>query len=330
MAGAGWYFRVPVPRVSPKAATPLSLENLVRAPRARTSSADQEIVQKTSTVSKPCRASWDSLSALDLQRFQEGGDAALPMELVETCSGENLPGQFTGPMQLFKDSCSAFANSGDPTGRAVCYQSMVFLRSVIADFDSPGKTAESIASPQLLADKLIASLFGDLTQGLPYAQKLLELEPNSVPAAKIAAVLEMVSLDSGRGSVSPESAGRALERAFRLDPENAPFYEKLQNAVDLAAAPDEAARIEVATKIAQSEPSSPQKTYLASYVAFKEKRFNDASKLLADALKKEPQNPDFLQTQKDLAGHLKRKTPGLEAQKIFNHSYQLDLTSLVP
>lgn len=330
MAGAAWYFWDP-PKVATERAKPtLSVENLVRAPRARPLGASQGPAANQDRVSPKCREQWDLLSGVDLRRFQEDAEVAIPTAVAEACSKDSLPPNFSGPLKMFQDSCLKLGSHPSPEQRAVCYQSMVFLRAMVSDFDSQNQTAESISDPRLLADKLIASLFSDVTEGLPYAQKLLEKDPNSAPVAKIAAVLEMVSLDSGKTSVSPESAGRALERALRLDPNNAPFYEKLQNAVDLAAAPNDEARVGVAKQISQSEPPTPQKTYLASYVAFKERRFSDAAGLLSEALRADPRNPDYLQTQKELASHLKRKTPQLETQKLFNHSYQLDLGALVP
>ncbi len=329
MAGAAWYFREPPKEIQPVSPA-LSVQNLVRAPRARPLAAAPREAANQDRVSPKCREQWDLLAGMDLRRFQEDSAVATPSALVEACAKEPLPQNFSGPLKMFQDSCLKLGSSPSAEARAVCYQSLVFLRAMVSDFDSQNQTAESISDPRLLADKLIASLFSDLTEGLPYAQKLLEKDPNSVPVAKIAAVLEMVSLDSGKTSVSSESAGRALERALRLDPDNALFYEKLQNAVDLAAAQNDAARVGIAKKIAQSDPPTPQKTYLASYVAFKERRFGDAAGLLSEALRQDPQNPDYLQTQKELASHLKKKTPQLETQKLFNHSYQLDLGALVP
>lgn len=286
-------------------------------------------------IAAECQNQWATLNALDLQQYLDGSQSLPPMlALSEHCTG--LPPRFTTPLEIFKHACEGPSAESEPARqqqRFGCYQAMVIFRAVIADFATPALTASEISDPRLLADKLIAGLFGEVSEGLPFAERLLEVQPGFAPAAKVAAVLQMVALDSRKPGGSAEKVQHALERAESLsenDAADSEFFAAVRLSADLAAAKTDRERIETARSFAEAEPGNPKATYMSSYVAFKEGRYSQASALLAEAIRADPTNADYQETQKELQAVLASGMANPRDQKIYSHSYSVDVSKLVP
>ena len=322
-------------RLSAVSATPLAksdrLQALVRLPRA--SAKPVEAVVKNDPISPECRTQWKMLNDLNLQRYLDNSET-LPAELAVGKACNNLPKSFTVPTGMLENGCKPSNPTAPLKSRELqhqaCYQSLVIYRAMIADFDSQDLSADQISDLRLLSDKLIANLFKNLTDGLPYAERLLAIEPNFAPAAKIAAVLQLVSADTKKGIGTIETAKSSLQRAERLDNSDPKFYSALRDSVEMAGADSVTMQIEVAKKQAQAQEGTANAAFLSSFVAFKEGRLAEASRRLADALRADPGNIDYQATQKELQELIEKRVKNPAEHRIYSHSYPLDITQLIP
>ncbi len=309
------------------------VQALIRLPRATPKPVETAALVKADPISPECRTQWKLLNDLNLQRYLDNPES-LPAELAVNKQCNNLPKSFATPTEMLKNGCKPGDASAPLKSRELqhqtCYQALVIYRAMIADFDSQNLSADQISDPRLLSDKLIANLFKNLTDGLPYAERLLVIEPNFAPAAKIAAVLQLVSADTKTGIGTMETAKSSLERAERLDNSDPRFYSMLRDSVEMAAADSVAMQIEVAKKQAHAQEGTANAAFLSSFVAFKEGRLAEASQRLADALRADPNNIDYQATQKELQELIEKRVKNPAEQRIYSHSYPLDITKLIP
>jgi tetratricopeptide (TPR) repeat protein len=326
---------------TPKANSSVTSEKTrewVRLPREKRTEALPPLSGASSSVvdalSEDCKKQWEAVNAVDLQKFLDGTEEKSPLPKLSACAG--LPKAFHPLLDLTKQNCetaeAAGVNAaGKAERKANCYQAFVFYRALIADLQSESVPAESITDRKLLSDKIIAGLLKGTADSLPYAERLLELEPNFVPAAKMAAVLQVLNLQ-GSSDVSADSTKveRAIERAERMDPESPQMYSDLRSSVQIASVKSEEERIEVAKRFAQSHEGTSKGAYMASYVEFKQGRFENAQRLLREAIQADPQNPDYRETQAELSAALKKGGPNVQKERIYSHSFSFDLGKLVP
>jgi tetratricopeptide (TPR) repeat protein len=304
------------------------VQNWMRQPRARAASNASVAAPVASVVSKECRSVWDQLDGLDLQKVLEGSQA-LPAvrSLAKHCAG--LPREFGVPAQFVDKACGNNPETAKITPeqkRHDCYQALVLYRAMTADYNSGDLSADKITDRRLLSDKLIAGLMKDPAVALPYAERLLELEPNFAPAAKMAAVLNMATLQAG---ASPDKALAAIERSERLESDPS-MHAQLTNTVKMASTVDGPERVETAKKLAQEQMGTPPGDYLSSYVAFKEARYDEAQKLLSAAIAADPGNRDYQETQKDLSKLLRDRVANPNTKPIYSNSFSADPTKLIP
>lgn len=315
----------PTPPVSQAEQTPKQVQDWVRTPRPSVSS-PAIAAAVADSVPAPCRGEWERVDALDLQKFLEGTETfADPDKVSKACAG--LPPTFRAANLLLEKSCGKNTQEGTPEAqRRGCYQALAIYRATKADFLTAELTADKINDPRLLSDKLIAGLGKDPAQALPFAERLLELEPNFAPAAKMAAALHMATLSEGG---APDKALAAIERAERLEADPG-LYNALRTSVSMASTADGHERLEMAKKLAQEQAGTPSGSYLSSYAAFKEGNFGEAARSLSDAIRADPQNPDYLETQHLMQELMRKGEKNLSEKAIYSGSFSMDPTKLIP
>ncbi len=178
------------------------MQALQRAPRQPLQ------VKPEDKVAPECVAVWTKLRALNLS---EAFTFPPKPEALTDVSGCGTPPLAVASvharyLQDCKDMKQRFRAemTGQEWSQAVapCYMAATLYRATLTDWMTRDQKLSDITDPQVLSDKLAAKIFTDPGTAAEVAERLLEVEPDLYPAAKISAVARLMDAE-GRAKGDP-------------------------------------------------------------------------------------------------------------------------------
>ncbi len=199
-------------------------------------------------LSPECVGLWNSLRAMNLSdafAFPPKAEVALP----EGSRCAEMPPVLLVAHQKYLQDCKDVKEKYRPGMQAMefansvaqCFLAASIYRATIGDWLTRDKSLNEITDPKELSDKIAARVFTDPGSAADAADRLLELEPDLYPAAKIAAVSRFMEAQSKAGA-DPQSelwnkAQDARDRAGKMDP-NDPDMTEMELAEEMLKAKD--------------------------------------------------------------------------------------------
>lgn len=263
----------------------------------------------------PCESYVQDFLALDLQDLLTNQPVTFPKK--QNCT--NLPEVFSQAESFVEASCK------NPTSHE-CYGALQIMRSIAVDRDTKDLKINEIHDPVIVVQKMFAALFRDPKAALEYAERLVELEPQFVPAIKTLAKLQLVSdkpLEERQLRLQ-----ELRESSAELEGMTDSFFDKIDLSVSLSQTQGDLSKATaVFDRFVKSHPDTAESDYIQSWKAYQARDFTLAKTLVDRALEKNPGEPRWQQTQKKLAS-IEKGEPATEG--IYAIGFELSLSEMIP
>jgi hypothetical protein len=262
-------------------------------------------------ITKDCREFWQDLRALDLAKTSlfEKGPEAFP----DPARCKQLPPSFDMAQKVFNEKCRQKFDPKQKLAREHdCKVAAFTYRAMTTEYLTRTTSPKDIDDPRILTDKLYAQFATQPASALEVAERLRELEPDNYPAlqATIFSRLSIAMNPNNEGKLDDKfySDLRAeLTRAQSLNETNKYNDWQLKEA-EILVSYRERNNPEVvhekAQALSQSDPKSGLGPYYLSWHAFKTGNPEEGQKYLAEAIRREPNNPRY-----QSAGAFLKKVP---------------------
>lgn len=270
----------------------LRMRELLLRPRAALSVTHQY----RDDVSNDCFGFFEKMRGLDLTEITSA-DSLSSLPSQENC--RKLSKRFEHWARRFAEVCEpSKKHSGDPQRRLKeCTEAALFYRAEMTDWMTYRIDLPTLRDPQILLDKTIARFATDPPQAARFAERLLELEPRSYFAARMAFLGNFVASQWEKDTSEKEHDARlasSLQRAKDLGPAgNLESSEMEMLAASRRGKAGLQTIAEISDRAATQYPRSGIGPYFQAWMNAKQGNAPAAIELLKLAAQREPAEPRY-------------------------------------
>jgi len=254
------------------------------------------IVDEKAPQSSPeCKDLWRDLLKTDLSdkaRLSGGGEA-----MPDPSRCKNGDPRFKAYQAQYKKYCapdkSAPALSAEDRARG-CLVASLYYRSAIVDLMTEDQPLANISDVRVLTDKLFAQFESNMPNSVKIAERLLEVDPQNYAAAEMSVMAQLYQAELGKagpGDARWEAAEKSLEKVKELLPD-APQTHELDIFLTLKKTGDPELVRTKALALDKKFPKLHMGPYYEAWAEYKLGNDKTAERLLGEAKKRAPQNPN--------------------------------------
>jgi len=256
-------------------------------------------------LSLECRNFWNGLRGLQLAELVDSNPRREPLPQGKACA--QVPPELQTIHAQYEESCKTIANvdllsaSRANSPEVVrCRSDLMMYRAKLSDWLTREMPIAEIRDVGILSDKLIARFQDDPEEGGKIADRILEINPDLMPAAKASLMGRLIQAQKKSGEKEWEAVDSALDRVKRLAKADPSETFETETVLQDIRYRDLNKVKEKAKQISEENPSLGIGPYLQAWTKMREGDTPGAQALLKEAVRREPNTPRYQDSLKKL------------------------------
>jgi hypothetical protein len=254
-------------------------------------------------VSPECVSFWTSLRSLNLDESFRFPPKAMSLPPAGPCGSP--PQALAAAQERYARDCAGVQQMYRPemdqaqwmAAVSPCYMAVSLYRANLTEWLTKDQKLSDITDPKVLSDKLAARLFENPAGAADVAERLLELEPELYPAAKVAAVSRFLEAQTEGGGDTRNPVWNKLEDAIarmkKMNPSD-PTATEMEIVAEIMRSQDPAGMRNRIEALREKNPALAD--YFTAWMEYKGNNTEGAVRLLEAMIAKGNQDPRVRQT----------------------------------
>jgi hypothetical protein len=253
----------------------------------------RERLSPTEAVPLECERYFNEIRALDLSDLLTSPENPRIQNLGESCP--SVPKMLALSEARFRQECQ---NLPTEIGAPACYAALLSFRAALTDWLTRNTPLTEIRDSRVLTDKLLHRFVTDPGEATEIADRLLEVEPRSIPAAKASLLGHFLRAKTAAPNNSGvwDEVDKRLEKVKSISPPDDKELVQLETVIDSIRNKDLARTLELAEDLDRVHPNWGIGPYQKAWVKHKEGHRQQAIQLVEEAYRREPHEARFKRT----------------------------------